>query len=86
MIIRFYIHQVATQLNYVEVLEDLENFAQRSTIKLIASARSPWQLIQQFSLNASLVNENSQMKPVAELIYNDQIISLNGNIDVRNLI
>ena len=84
--ITFYINQVAAQLNYVEILEELEDFAQRSTVKVIASAQSPWQFIQQLSLNASLVNENSQMKPVAELIYNDQSISLNGNIDVSYII
>lgn len=50
--------------------------------KLVLNARSPWELVERLSVNASVVNENAQMAPVVDIIYNDMVVNVNGNVDV----
>lgn len=71
------------RLNYATTAEETEEFTEKTSTKFEAIFLSPWDTVQRLSLKGKLVNENSEMLPTMEAVFNNQSISLGGNVDVR---
>ena len=67
---------------YHELIEELEDFAQRSTTNFELNLRSPWEPVNLFIANVRLANQNSEMDHAIELAIGDNQLTVNGTVNV----
>jgi len=69
-------------LNYFELSEELEDFAQRATTNFELNLRSPWEPLDLFIANVRLVNQNSEVEHAIELVLGNNQLTVNGTVNV----
>jgi hypothetical protein len=74
--------QLAAHLNYFEMSEELEDFAQRATTNFEFNLRSPWEPLDLFIANVRLVNQNSEVEHAIELALGNNQLTVNGTVNV----
>ena len=73
-------------VNYLRLDEELEDFATKSTTKLDVNLRTPWtDHLRRAAISGRLVIANSNIEPQINLLFNDEIVSVVGEINVKFL-
>lgn len=62
--------------------EQLEDFMEKTTTNFEFKVVSPLEILQRLVLKAKLVNENSEMLPKLEAVYNNHTMTVGGSINV----
>ena len=69
-------------LNYATTAEVAEDLTEKTSTKFEGIFLSPWETVQRLSLKGKLANENSEILPNLEAVFNNQSLSLGGNVNV----
>ncbi len=62
--------------------EPLEDFMEKTTTNFEFKVISPFEILQRLILKGKLVNENSEMLPKLEAVYNNHTLTVGGSINV----
>lgn len=69
-------------MNYFELSEELEDFAQRATTNFEFNLHSPWEPLDLLIANVRLVNQNSEVEHAIELALGNNQLTVNGTVNV----
>ena len=70
-------------VKYSSVEEELEDMTMKTTTKAELDLRSsPWPNFRRFGVNGKLIFANSQIEPHADIVINQENISVKGIVDV----
>lgn len=70
---------------YETSVETLEDFNEKSSTTFEFIVASPWEMVNRLSLKGKQVNENSEIIPFVEAVFNNQSFTLNGKVNVSVL-
>ena len=65
--------------------EPVEEFMEKTTTNIEFKVVSPLKILQRLILKAKLVNENSEMLPKMEMVYNNHTLTVGGSVNVKSL-
>ncbi|XP_057368025.1 uncharacterized protein LOC130689027 [Daphnia carinata] len=72
---------ISGRFHFLTSVETNEEFMEKSTTNFEFKVASPLEMIQRLTVKAKLVNENSELLPKFEAIYNNHTLGLTGNIN-----